>query len=263
MANLDEITSRDNRRLVHARKVRDGKIDGEIFIEGKRLVQEALASKVRLIQLFVTPEAAGNLPLPVRDKALRVSHDLIASISDTPHPQGIVAIGERPKTDAGRIEGNIRTADVPIVLVLNEINNPSNLGAAVRSAEAAGTVGVVVTRNSADPFSPKALRASMGSAFRLPIWLGCKLEEVIGWAREHGLSVAAADVTGKIGHDQLDWRTPRALILGSEGHGLSGEVLGSVDETLQIEMAQPVESLNLAVSAGVILFEARRQNKVR
>ena len=144
-------------------------------------------------------------------------------------------------------------------LFLKEINNPSNLGAIVRTAEAAGAIGVIVSKGSADVFSPKALRSAMGSSFRLPVWENAEFSEVLGWAKVHDLVTVAADILGTSSYTDIDWRIPSLLIFGSEAHGLGELELAAIDKTVLIPMENGVESLNLAVSAGIILFEARRQ----
>ena len=184
---------------------------------------------------------------------------IFRSIADTEQPQGIVLIAKRPKTSIENIESRITSALLPIVIFLKEINNPSNLGAILRTAEAAGVAGVIVSKNSADVFSPKALRGAMGASFRLPVWDNAGFDEVLRWAKRK-LVTTAADVSVSAGYTQIDWKTPRLLIFGSEAHGLNPSELEQINEMITIPMENAVESLNLAVSAGIILFEAKRQN---
>jgi TrmH family RNA methyltransferase len=146
-----------------------------------------------------------------------------------------------------------------IVVYLNKINNPSNLGAVMRTAEAAGATGIITSPGSVDAFSPKSLRASMGSAFRLPIVQNIPLIDAHHWAKENGMTCVAADISGGISYTAVDWNGPKLLVLGSEAHGLSDKDLNLIDEKIVIPMHAGVESLNLAVSAAVILFEAARQ----
>ena len=144
-------------------------------------------------------------------------------------------------------------------MFLNEVNDPSNLGAVFRTADAAGVAGIVVSKGSADVFSPKALRAAMGASLRIPLWENADFVDVILWSRTNGLRTTAADIGGEIEYTQIDWKLPRMVVFGSEAHGLSREALEIIDETMMISMQNGVESLNLAVSAGIILFEAVRQ----
>jgi TrmH family RNA methyltransferase len=251
---IEQITSRDNRRLVEARKVRDGKATDRIFIEGRRLVEEALRSDIGIEECYFSDDFSDDrLRSAFHGHVYELPSDVFRSLAATGHPQGIVVVAKRPETDPHKL--NLDT----LIVFLNEINNPANLGAVIRTAEAAGIGGMIVSMNSADVFSPKALRASMGSAFRVPIWEGVSFDEVVAWARRNALVVTAADLSGSIPYTEIDWTQPRLLIFGSEAHGLDPTQLRSVDETVTIPMENAVESLNLAVSAGVILFEAKRQ----
>ena len=263
MKEIEKITSRDNRRLVNVRKVRDGKASEQIFVEGRRLVEEALRSGLIIDECFVVDDFLnGELVDAVArrtDQIFEISKKLFSSIADTERPQGIILIAKRPTIGAESIGSNISSATLPVVVFLSEINNPSNLGAIMRTAEAAGVAGVVVSANSADVYSPKALRGAMGASFRLSIWENADLEEALRWAKERDLTTTAADIAASCSYDQINWKTPRLLVFGSEAHGLRSEDLEQIDEKAGIPMANAVESLNIAVSAGIILFEARRQ----
>ena len=146
-----------------------------------------------------------------------------------------------------------------LLVYLENCGNPNNVGAAIRSAEAAGVSAVALSPGSADPYSAKALRASMGSAFRMPVVRDVPITAFAGFARSVGMVTVGADVTAVGNHTEFDWKTAVALVLGSEAHGLSREALDAVDHRVRIDMANDVESLNLAVSAGILLFEAKRQ----
>ncbi|SRR5258708_4099896 len=269
MLSTQKITSRDNARLKHARKVRDGKIDDSIFVEGMRLCEEGLRSNIEISECFVSSRALKNerikvLAVAVIANEVRIQElpeDIFRSIADTDSPQGIVLICKRPSSKRKDFEAHFHlTPDqIPVVIFLEEANNPANLGAILRTAEAADAAGLIVSKNSADPFSTKSLRASMGSAFRLPIWNGADLGKVVEWARERSLIMTATDIDGDKLYTHIDWKVPRILVFGSEAHGLSESDKKKIEEQIRIPINSSVESLNLAVSAGVILFEAKRQ----
>jgi TrmH family RNA methyltransferase len=261
------ITSRDNPHLKHARAVRKGKVSAEMFIEGLRLCEEAVKSNVAITSVLYTPDFA----VEPRSKALLaelknrgidsllVPEKLLDSVTDTSSPQGIVITAEKPVSDSSVLAGALaRPGDMSLVVILHEMNNPANLGAILRTAEAAGAKGVIITKNSADPFSPKALRGAMGASLRLPVWYGAAFSEAVNWAKENEMTVACADVEGKTSYLDIDWQRPHALVIGSEAHGLSPDEIALCDESFMIPMAEPVESLNAAVAAGIVLFEARR-----
>lgn len=263
MGDIEKITSRDNRRLVHARKVRDGKITEQIFIEGRRLVEEVLRSDLLIDDCFVSEGFADNKLVDTIGKRnvpiAKLSDRIFGSIADTKQPQGIILIAKRPTTSLAAIEKRLRKSALPIVIFLKETNNPSNLGAILRTAEAAGVPGGFISPNSADVFSPKALRASMGAAFRLPVMEDADLREILIWAKKENLILSATTTSAGSGYTDIDWKRARLLIFGSEAHGLSPSELEHIDEGIRIPMENNVESLNLAVSAGIILFDAKRQ----
>lgn len=189
-----------------------------------------------------------------------VPEKIFRSLADTDQTQGVILIADKPRSSHQAIGSALaNAANLPIVLLLEEINNPSNLGAVIRTAEAAGVAGVITSANSADAFSPKALRAAMGSSLRLPIWEEVSVEDVFRWSVERTLTATAADTGAATNYTEIDWKKPRLLIFGSEAHGISDAARKGTKEMIRIPMAPGVESLNLAVSCGIILFEARRQ----
>ncbi|HEY2867021.1 MAG TPA: RNA methyltransferase [Pyrinomonadaceae bacterium] len=265
----NRIESRDNLRLKHVRRVRDGREPGQIYIEGVRLAEEAVRSGLGIVDGFYVTgfddaERERELLMSLSrrcDDLFELPGRLFSSIADTKTAQGIILLCDRPASDRESFEQRINFGgqNLPLVVMLNEVNNPSNLGAVVRTAEAAGAAGLIVSKNSADAFSAKALRSAMGAAFRLPIWEDADVNAALEWARSEGFRTIAASGGGETDYLALDWKRPSLLILGSEAHGLSQELTTRADTTVRIAMTESVESLNLAVSAGVILFEARRQ----
>ncbi len=177
-------------------------------------------------------------------------------VSDTKTAQGVVALARRPRTGPELLE---QAAATPLVVVMHRVNNPSNAGAMLRVAEAAGATAAVATAGSTDLFSPKSLRGSMGSAFRLPLWTGAAYEEVLAWCAARGVRAVSTAAAAPRTHTELDWTTPRAVLMGPEAGGLTAEETRAADERVRIPMRPPVESLNVAVALGVILYEAARQ----
>ena len=264
-----KITSRDNQRLKFARKVYEGRVKDAVFVEGARLAEEVLRSDLEIFdvlftesflqsergQLFIDKIKSSNT------SCAEISDKILYSLSDTKHSQGIIVISAKPKTGKSLIENYLqnKNSPFPLLILLHKINNPTNLGAILRTAEAADVEGVILTKISANVFSPKALRGAMGASFRLPIWTDADFFEVLDWAKEKNFTSICADVNSEKNYLEVDWKKPRLLIFGSEAHGLSTEERSVVDESLIIPMENDVESLNLAVSCGIILFEARRQ----
>src|SRR5678815_2390376 len=262
---IDRITSRDNSLLREARSVRDGKIEELIFVEGLRLCEEAQRSNLTIEAVIVSEElmrkeraaqAIAELSR-VSKRTASVSEKLLESISYTKTPQGIVILADRPDSSEQRLSASI-TAN-PLLVVLHQINNPVNVGAILRTAEAAGATGVIATRNTSDPFSPKSLRGAMGSAFRLPIWAGPAYEEVVTWCRERAIATVCSDAEADTDYTNLDWTKASALLLGPESTGFTAEELMHADRKVKIPMQGMAESLNVSVAAGILLFESARQ----
>ena len=264
----ETITSRKNSLVQRARSVRDGRERDLVFVEGVRLCEEALRASVEfefvLYTRSLTDDSRGASLLEslrrVCQQTHAVSADVLESVSDTKSPQGVVALARRPQTDRERIE---RAAGVPLVVVLHKANNPSNAGAVLRVAEAAGATGVILTKGSTDPLSPKSLRGSMGSAFRLPLWTGPTLAEALEWCAARGIQTVATAAAAPSLHTEIDWTTSRAVVLGPEAGGLSDEELRGTDVAVRIPMREPVESLNLATALAVVLYEAARQRRFK
>jgi RNA methyltransferase, TrmH family len=259
------ITSRDNALVKRARAVRDGRASELIFVEGVRLCEEALGASLAVQDVICTERIAsderGTRLLDAFNEAGKsittVSEFVFASISDTKTPQGIVALVQRPETNKGALLE--KDGEVPLLVILHRINNPSNAGAILRTAEAAGARGAILTQGTTDIFSPKALRGAMGSSFRLPLWTNTSLKEALAWCQEHGVKTICADMRAERAHTEIDWTRATALIVGAESTGLTPQELSLADEALRIPMRSPVESLNVAVAAAIVLYEAARQ----
>lgn len=265
MAQSQIIVARDNSLLRQARAVRDGKDESLIFVEGLRLCEEALRSGLEIHAVIYSNEIAQKeraaallAELSAIDARLgEVNESLLATVSYTKTPQGIIVLAGRPAS--GRETLSRTKEQTHLLVIMDGINNPVNVGAIVRSAEAAGATGVITTGDSSDPFSPKALRGAMGSAFRLPIWNGATYQEALAWCSEQQIKTVCTDVKATKLHTEIDWSGPIALILGSESTGLSEGQVEKARAKVKIPMHGPVESLNVGVAAAVILYEAARQ----
>lgn len=255
------ITSASNDRIKHARGVRDGHEPHLIFVEGERLVEECLRSRLGIRSCFHSPEPS------VRTQALLLlmaeqgvtpfatQERILAAMSDTVTPQGIIVVAERP---VHTLEAAM-TGTAPLLIGLDRVQDPGNFGTLVRTAEAAGASGVIALPGCADAFSPKTLRSAMGSAFRLPIITALSITEVREACREHGIHSVAAAGTGERLHYDYDWRQPTLLWLGNEARGVDDGLLQSCEARLRIPLRAGVESLNVASAGAAMLFEAVRQ----
>ena len=259
------ITSRDNERVKHARAVRDGKERKNIFIEGVRLCEEAILADLKIVEAFAnvtfdSDERGKNLIESLREKAVKInflSEKIFETVSETKSSQGIVLLASCPKNGVEVLEKDLPQS--PLIVVLHKTNNPANAGAIVRVAEAAGARGIIATKGVTYLYSPKALRGSMGSSFRLPMWLGATFDEAIAWCRKHKIKTVCSAPLADVVHTDFDWKQSCALILGEEGSGLTDKEIAAADKAIRIPMCPPVESLNVAVATGILLYEAFRQ----
>jgi RNA methyltransferase, TrmH family len=267
--NAQIITSKDNSLLRDARAVRDGKITELIYVEGLRLCEEAVKSSLEVHALIFSEELAQK-PKPAQlleqfaaasERVASVSEKLLASISFSKTPQGVVMLASRPLMTEQNLAS--KQGSSPLLVIMHRITNPVNAGAILRTAEATGVTGAIATENATDPFSPKALRGAMGAAFRLPIWFRPSYPQVIDWCAAHNVRTVCADLDATTLYTDIDWTMPRALILGPETSGLSEAEIKLASESTRIPMREPVESLNVSVAAGVLLYEAARQRYQR
>jgi TrmH family RNA methyltransferase len=257
------IRSRTNPALKRLRLLKEKGGEG-LLLEGPKLVEEALAAGLGVVEAAVTPKAASRprtaaiLASLTRAGAVvrRVDEGVLAALSAVETSQGLLVVARRPAVDEERLfRGR------PLVLVAAGVQNPGNVGALVRTAEAAGATGAYLAAGSADPFSWKALRGAMGSAFRLPLVAGLGLDDALARVRDRGLSVVAASAAGETPYEEADLAGPTAVLLGSEGGGLPPSWERAADVRVRIPMARPVESLNVGIAAALLLFEAARQRR--
>jgi TrmH family RNA methyltransferase len=226
-------------------------------LEGVRLVADALASGAALDLALYAPdqlaETAAGQDLLSRIEGLSIAHQaapqVVAAAADTVHPQGVVALARWPQVEPNK---------PGLILALDGIQDPGNLGALLRSAEAVGAAEVLCVRGTADLYSPKVVRAAMGAHFRLALAQDLSWDEV-GDRLAFVDHVYAAAAAATLPYYAVDWRQPSALIIGNEAHGLSDEARALARSLIGIPMRGQAESLNAAVAGSVILFEALRQ----
>jgi TrmH family RNA methyltransferase len=232
---------------------------GHCAIESVRMVEEAIRSGLRFRAVFFAESAedAARRLLPQigsQVETLALPDDVFAGTVATESPQGVAAL---VKLKDLHLEDALRPAP-PLLLVVCGVQDPGNLGTMLRSAEAFGATGVLLGEHTASALNPKTVRAAAGSLFRLPV-LRVKLAEVMPRLRERGLRLVASSSHRGGSLDQVDLSGPLALFVGSEGAGLPKDVLKQMAEVVAIPHAPQVESLNAAVAASILLYEASRK----
>ncbi len=266
---MDNVRSRRNALVTRFRNAAHARRPDRttLLLDGVRLIRDACAAGAPIVAAIVSQAALaagdGGVERLARDlEAAGVpvasgSDAVMAAVSPVRAPSAAVALGDhRPASLDAVLDA--ATDDSGFVVAPAGVQDPGNLGAIVRTAEAAGAAGVAVSGASADPFGWKALRGAMGSTFRLPVADGGAPAEVVEAARRSGFRVLAAVPRGGCPLHEADLEGRRLVLVGAEGGGLS-PVAALADAAISVPMASPVESLNVAVATGIILYEARRR----
>lgn len=251
------VTSVRNPQVALARRLHRASVrqrDGLILLEGPRLVQEAAQAGILqsvLVKDYPAADAqmAADAAANAGARVLTAAPHVLAAAADSASRQAIVAIGQRPQVAA--LDGT------PLILVIDGVQDPGNVGTLVRSGAAAGATLVVRTPGSADPFGPKALRAGVGAHFRVPIHDAASPDDLRPLAPNVALYAAAADA--ERGYHGIDWTGPCGLVVGAETRGVSSAWRAACQGSVGVPMQRGVESLNAGAAAAVILFEAARQ----
>jgi TrmH family RNA methyltransferase len=229
-------------------------------IEGPNLLEEAMRAGLRVSCVFAAQDAERLLEallLPAETEVLLLPKELLNSALSTETPQPVAALVEPPKWTWADILANQSTA-TPLLLVLAGLQDPGNLGTIIRSAEAFGATGILSLPGTVSAWNPKAVRASAGSLFRLPL-LSVAAEDCFARLRQANIKIWTTAVTEAKSAGQVDLASPSAIIIGNEGNGVPPELAAQADGSLTIPCPGPVESLNAAIAASILLYETSRQ----
>jgi TrmH family RNA methyltransferase len=257
------VQSKQNARLKDLRRAlaNPGRLEDRLAgIEGPNLLAEALHAKLRIKCVFVAQDSErllDALKLPPDLEVLAMPRELLDSALATETPQPVAALVETPDWTWAHVLAD-QTGSAPLILVLAGIQDPGNLGTIIRSAEAFGAAGVVCLPGTVNAWNPKAVRASAGSVFRLPV-LSVGEEEMLEQVRAAGVRVLATMAQGAQPANLANLAEPVALIIGNEGNGVPMDLAAKAEGAITIPCPGPVESLNAAVAASVLLYEAARQ----
>jgi RNA methyltransferase, TrmH family len=257
------VTSRQNSIVARFRDAARRHADARapVLVEGATLLQEARSAGWTIDVAAFTEQALAQTDvarlfddLGERVSRVIVPERILEAMSPARAPSGVVAIAQ----PHGWSLTEVLAAEPALVVVAVDVQDPGNVGAIVRAAEAAGATGVIASGATADPFGWKALRGAMGSVFRLPLVRVPDTRSALRACRERGLRILATALDGAP-VDTVALDRPCAVCVGAEGAGLPAAILDAADARITIPMQAPVESLNVAVAAGIILYEARRQ----
>lgn len=259
------LTGKDNRTVKFLASLGDPHVrrkEKAFLIEGVKMVEEALREGLGVKKVLATPSLTqhhgkGVIRLAERGGVdiLWISERLMDHIAESKTPQPVMAVVDLPEHSE---EGLLDHAS-GLIVVAHELQDPGNLGTIIRTAEAVGASGVAVTPSTVDAYNPKAIRATMGSILRLPVVRIADARAFLEKCRKAGFQTAAMVLNGERTLFEMDLTKPTAVVLGQEGQGLPEEIVEGGGLRVRIPMAGAIDSLNVATSAAVFLYEAYRQ----
>ena len=257
-----DITSLQNPRIKHIVRLRDEKRqrkqDGLMLVEGYDEIRLALAAGHQPQTLFSAPELVSRpLEEDMQVESITVSRAVFEKMSYRENPDGWLTIFPIPQTSLDTLTLN----DVPLVIVAESVEKPGNLGAILRTADAAGVDALLVCDPRVDLWNPNVVRASRGAVFSVPV-VECDSVSALAWLRTHGVRVLAATPSAEMVYSDVDLREPAAIAVGTEDEGLTDFWMSSADLKVSIPMMGRVNSLNVSVSTALILYEAVRQRNL-
>lgn len=237
--------------------------EGAFVVHGIQPVWQAVEAGAEIDTLLVAPDllrspAAGELVARQQAQGVRVAWldaDLFTRLSDRDGPSGLAAIVRAHPIAVD----DLAVGPGGVFVALHEIGNPGNLGTIIRTADAAGSAGVILVGHTTDPYDPVAVKATMGALFHVPVTHVPTVDALLGWARARGVTVVTTSARGGDSYWEAQLAAPLVFLLGSEGRGLPADALERGDVRVRIPIAGSAESLNLAMAAGLLLYEAHRR----
>lgn len=250
--------SRIKRLIQLNQKAKARRAEDVFIVEGVKMFLEAPLERIR--EVYVSETFLERCTY--RDRLAQTGFEVVADslfskISDTCTPQGILCVVQQYHYNMKELLCRER----PLLLVLENIQDPGNLGTMFRTAEGAGADGVIMSRDTVDLYNPKVIRSTMGSVYRVPFLYADDLGEAIAGLKEAGVNVCAAHLKGKQAYTEADYSKGTAFLIGNEGNGLRDETAEMAGTYIRIPMEGKVESLNAAVAAAILMYEAARQRR--
>lgn len=239
-------------------KTKERKKDNVYLVEGFKMFEEA--PEMSILEVYVSEDAMEKLADSIREKLDRIGYEIVAAVifrkmSDTQTPQGILTVLRQPEYDLN----TLISGEKPLLVVLENLQDPGNLGTIVRTGEGAGITGVIMSEQTVDIFNPKTIRATMGSVYRVPFVYVKDMRDTLQKLHEKGIHTYAAHLQGTTYYNDFDFKQPTAFLIGNEGNGLQKETADLAESYLKIPMEGQVESLNAAIATSLLIYEAHRQ----
>jgi TrmH family RNA methyltransferase len=234
--------------------------EGVFIVEGVKMFHEAPRSWIKEVYMSESYINKYGLDDYKGYKYEIFSDDVFKKVSDTQTPQGILCVMSMPHYELNDYIGN--GVDNKLFVILEDLQDPGNLGTIFRAGEGAGVSGIIMTDNTADIFNPKVIRSTMGSIYRVPFFTINNTCDAIGTLKNNGISVYAAHLDDSVNYDEADYTKPTAFLIGNESKGLKRETADMATGYIKIPMAGQVESLNAAVATSILMYEAQRQRRL-
>lgn len=258
---INSTSNKQVKRVVNLRdKAKARREEGLYVAEGLRMCREYKPDDVE--SLYIT-ESFGKQEDNKRwlrgFKFEMVTDEVMHYMADTKTPQGVLAVAKQKKCT---MEDILKKTNMPkLIMILENIQDPGNLGTIIRAGEGAGITGVVMSSDTADIYNPKVIRSTMGAVFRVPFVYVEDLKAALLQLKDHGVHLYAAHLKGQNPYDQEDYTESTGFLIGNEAQGLSDEIASLADTYVKIPMAGSVESLNAAIASSVLMFEVARQRR--
>ena len=231
---------------------------GVFIVEGVKMFQEAPRDRIEKVYLSENFEQKRGKEMNLSGLPVEVLSDKVFShVSDTKTPQGILCLVKQKKVDLSEM----LEKTTPFLMVLDNLQDPGNLGTIVRTAEGAGVTGIIMSRDTVDIYNPKTIRSTMGSVYRMPFFYVEDILEFLEDLREQGIRTYAAHLDGANNYDEESYKEACAFLIGNEGNGLRDEVAKKADIWIKIPMYGQVESLNAAIASSILMYEVSRQRR--
>lgn len=241
------------------KSAKDRRENRVFIVEGRKMFMEAPKDWIKNVyasESFYNENRNSDIGAKLKENnAELVTDEVFAKMSDTKTPQGVLCVLKMP----GYSMDDVLYAKVPLVMVLEDLQDPGNLGTIIRTAEGAGVTGIVMSKDTVDIFNPKTIRSTMGSIYRMPFIYVPNIIEAVETMKGKGIITYAAHLKGEEPYHAFDYRKPTAFFIGNEGNGLTDELTKAADVFLRIPMEGQVESLNAAIAATVLMYETHRQ----
>ncbi|MFQ9933126.1 MAG: 23S rRNA (guanosine(2251)-2'-O)-methyltransferase RlmB [Lachnospiraceae bacterium] len=254
----EKITSTSNsqvKRLISLKnKASFRKKEGVFIVEGIKMYKEIPEDRIEAI--YIEEKFLELYKNVIKEKYIIVSENVFKQISDTVTPQGILIV---VRQQAYKLDEILKKSKKQLFIILDNLQDPGNLGTIIRTAEGAGVSGVIAGKSTVDLYNPKVIRSTMGSVFRVPFIMAENLEEAIDYLKENGVSVYAAHLHGKSYYDNENYNESTAFIIGNESNGVTDKIAAKADKLIRIPMCGKLESLNAAVAAAILMYEAKKK----